>query len=148
MGVLLLAGEGKLRLHAAVGGDLEDGKLSIGATDSDPATVGRDGDRVKIDLGDERPLGLERDGQWVDFEHLSESERLVYGIGLVMALSTTGKGLRMVMLDGLDSCDVERRRAIVEQAVRLIKAGQLDNVLGTAWSREGFEDDSVQVIEV
>jgi hypothetical protein len=99
-------------------------------------------------LGDERPLGLERDGQWVDFEHLSESERLVYGIGLVMALSTTGKGLRMVMLDGLDSCDVERRRAIVEQAVRLIKAGQLDNVLGTAWSREGFEDDSVQVIEV
>ena len=99
-------------------------------------------------LGDERPLGLERDGQWIDFEHLSESERLVYGIGLVLALSTLGKGLRLVMLDGLDSCDVDRRRAIVGIAAHLIAAGKLDNVLGTAWSQQGFEDASVQVVEV
>lgn len=98
-------------------------------------------------LGDDRPLGLERDGQWVDFEHLSESERLVYGIGLVLALSTLGKGLRMVMLDGLDSCDVLRRRAIVAEAHRLINAGMLDHVFGTAWSSDGF-DAGVQVIDV
>jgi hypothetical protein len=97
-------------------------------------------------LGDDRPLGLERDGRWIDFELLSESERLVYGIGLVLALSTLGKGLRLVMLDGLDSCDVDRRRAIVTVARTLVAAGKLDNVLGTAWSSAGFE--AAQVIEV
>ena len=100
-------------------------------------------------LGDDRPLGLERDGRWIDFELLSESERLVYGIGLVLALSTLGKGLRLVMLDGLDSCDVDRRRAIVGIAAKLVAAGKLDNVLGTAWSADGFIDQpSVQIITV
>lgn len=99
-------------------------------------------------LGDDRPLGLDRAGRWIDFELLSESERLVYGIGLVLALSTLGKGLRLVMLDGLDSCDVGRRRAIVAVAAQLIAAGKLDNVLGTAWSPDGFDGELVQTIGV
>jgi len=99
-------------------------------------------------LGEQDPLGLERDGVWVPYDSLSESERLVYGIGLVLALSTLGKGLRVVMLDGLDDCDVERRQAIMAEAHRLIKAGKLDNVLGTSWSDAGFDPTIVQVIPV
>lgn len=99
-------------------------------------------------LGDKEPLGLERDGVWVGYDDLSESERLVYGIGLVLALSTLGKGLRLVMLDGLDDCDVERRRAIMAEAARLIAAGKLDNVLGTAWNADGFDGAQVQVVPV
>jgi len=99
-------------------------------------------------LGDKDPLGLERSGVWVGYDDLSESERLVYGIGLVLALSTLGKGLRLVMLDGLDDCDVERRRAIIAEALKLVAAGKLDNVLGTAWSADGFDAAGVQVIGV
>lgn len=99
-------------------------------------------------LGDKEPLGLERDGVWVGYDELSESERLVYGIGLVLALSTAGYGLRLVMLDGLDDCDVARRRAIMAEALKLVAADKLDNVLGTAWSAEGFDDPGVQVIGI
>lgn len=99
-------------------------------------------------LGDKEPLGLERDGQWVGYDDLSESERLVYGIGLVLALSTAGQGLRLVLLDGLDDCDIARRRALMAQAVKLVEAGKLDNVLGTAWNPDGFDGPGVQVVNV
>lgn len=99
-------------------------------------------------LGDKEPLGLERDGQWVGYDDLSESERLVYGIGLVLALSTAGQGLRLVLLDGLDDCDIARRRALMAQAVKLVEAGKLDNVLGTAWNPDGFDGPGVQVVTV
>lgn len=99
-------------------------------------------------LGDKDPLGLERNGVWVGYDELSESERLVYGIGLVLALTTAGHGLRLVMLDGLDDCDIARRRAITAEAKKLVVAGKLDNVLGTAWNADGFDDADVQVIAV
>jgi hypothetical protein len=43
---------------------------------------------------------------------------------------------------------VERRQAIMAEAHRLIKAGKLDNVLGTSWSDAGFDPTIVQVIPV
>lgn len=99
-------------------------------------------------LGTENPLGIERDGQWIDFENLSDSEQLVFGIGLVLALSTMGNGLRIVLLDNLDACDLDRRAGLVKAATRLLNEGKLDQICGTAWSPDGFAGDSVQVIEV
>lgn len=99
-------------------------------------------------LGAEAPLGLERNGQWISYENLSDSEQLVFGIGLVLALSTLGQGLRVVLLDNLDACDRERRAGIVAVAARLVHQGRLDQVVGTAWSPEGFGSDAVQVVEV
>lgn len=100
-------------------------------------------------LGIEAPLGLDRNGQWISYENLSDSEQLVFGIGLVLALSTLGQGLRVVLLDNLDACDQARRAGIAAVAAQLVQQGRLDQVIGTAWSPEGFWlNDNVQVVEV
>lgn len=100
-------------------------------------------------LGVEAPLGLDRNGQWISYENLSDSEQLVFGIGLVLALSTLGQGLRVVLLDNLDACDTGRRAGIAAVAAQLVHQGRLDQVIGTAWSPEGFWlNDNVQVVEV
>ena len=99
-------------------------------------------------LGDDSPLGVDRAGQFVAFDDLSDSEQLVFGIGLVLALSTTGAGLRLVMLDNLDVCDLERRNDVMRIAADMIAKGHLDQVLGTAWSKEGFDPKLVQIVDV
>lgn len=99
-------------------------------------------------LGDDAPLGVERDGVFVAYDDLSDSEQLVFGIGLVLALSTQGQGLRLVMLDDLDACDLQRRDAIMRIAADMVEKGHLDQVVGTAWSAQGFDPATVQVIEV
>lgn len=84
-----------------------------------------------FEVGEESVLGVRRGNVWLPVECLSDSEQALFGAGLALALASAGGG-RLVLLDRLDVCDAARTQAVLEVAVRLVQAGQLDQVLCTA----------------
>jgi len=84
-----------------------------------------------FEVGEDAVLGIRRGSAWLPVECLSDSEQALFGAGLALALASSGGG-RLVLLDRLDVCDAERTRAVLEASVRLVEAGQLDQVLLTA----------------
>ena len=84
-----------------------------------------------FEVGEDAVLGIRRGAAWLPVECLSDSEQALFGAGLALALASAGGG-RMVLLDRLDVCDPVRTQRVLEASVRLVEAGQLDQVLLTA----------------
>jgi len=86
----------------------------------------------KWDLGKDSPLGISRDGEWIDIEALSSAERAVFGAGLALSLTAARPGgVRLVMLDNLGWCTASWASKVLDLCQSLVDQGKLDQVLAT-----------------
>lgn len=73
-------------------------------------------------------IGVARDEDWIPFEALSGSERVVVGTGIKAALATKAE-LRVIIEDEIGNLDRNRRAAFVKNCAEAAASGLIDNAL-------------------